>query len=105
MKDFCFNDISGFGPSIDANNFYGETMEKLAIPLKLFRKTNIPLQQILNTTADSTKGYFLEVDLKYLDVSHNNQKDFPLERTKNLLTKNSSVILKFFNWKQWVSKE
>ena len=57
---------SSFGLLIDAKNSNGGAVEKLPLPLKDFQKVDILLQQILNTTADSSFGYTFEMTKKTL---------------------------------------
>ena len=56
-------------------------MENRPLPLKDFKKVDVSLDQILNTTIDSNVGFILEVDLEYPDALHDLQ-DFPLAPTK-----------------------
>ena len=89
LKEFNATEESSYGFLVDANNLYGGVMEKLPLPLKNFRKVNVPLEQILSTDADSSIGYILEVDLEYPDDIHDSQKDFPLAPTKENIEENS----------------
>ena len=82
MKDFKADEESCFGLLVDANNLYGGVMERLPLPLKDFKKTDIPLHQILDTSVDSRIGYILEVDLEYPETIRDCQKDFPVATTK-----------------------
>lgn len=50
------------------------------LPLCNFQwhKTNINIQEILQTPDDTTVGYILEVDLEYPHKLHNTHKDYPM---------------------------
>ena len=61
-------------------------MEKLPLPLKDFKKIDVSLDQILNTT-DYDVGYILQVDSEYLDALHDLQEDLRLAPTKEYIEK------------------
>ena len=100
MKGFNANEKINFGLLIDANILYGGVMEKLLLPLKDSRKIDIPLQQILNTTAESLIGCVSEVELDYPNVLHDNQENFPIAPTDEFFEKTSLVVFKLMFWKQ-----
>ena len=61
----------------DANNLYGWAMsEYLPYDENNFDK-NVKLEDIINTRDDSDIGYFVEVDLKFLDNIKEKTKNFP----------------------------
>ena len=60
---------------IDMNNLYGGAMSEY-LPYGRFRwvkTTNETVNRILNKKDNSLHGYFLEVDLDYLENLHENQ--------------------------------
>ena len=52
---------------VDANNLYGWAISEYLPCDEIKFDRNVYLEEILNTSDDSDIGYFIEVDLKYLD--------------------------------------
>ena len=52
---------------IDANNLYGWAMSEYLPYDEIKIDRNVKLEELLNTPDHSDIGYFIEVDLKYLD--------------------------------------
>ena len=50
--------------------------------LKWVKVNNKVINRILNRSADSSYGYFLEVDLDYPEELHDSHKDFPMAPEK-----------------------
>ena len=77
---------STFGFSVDANKFYGGVMQEEFLPIGNFRFANEKsISEILNMPTNSTIGYFVEVDLEYPASIHDQQKDYPLARVKEIV--------------------
>ena len=62
---------------VDANNLYGHSMSKPLPYDEIKFDKNVRLEDILNTPDDSDVGYFIEVDIKYLDNLKEKTKIFP----------------------------
>ena len=92
MPDYKQKQQSTFILIIDANNLYGETMEKFPLPISTFEKFEKSewtyeierevLQRILNTPDDNDVGFFVEVDLIYPDELHDLHSYFSLAPRK-----------------------
>ena len=52
---------------IDANNLYGHSISQPLLYDGIKFDQNVKLEDMLNTSDDSDIGYFIEVDLKYLN--------------------------------------
>ena len=69
---------------VDMNNLYGKAMSQY-LPyggFKWIKVNNKVINRILNRSADSSYGYFLEVDLDYPEELHDSHKDFPMAPEK-----------------------
>ena len=69
---------------VDMNNFYGKAMSQY-LPYGGFKRVKVNnkvVNRILNRSADSSYGYFLEVDLDYPEELHDFHKDFPMAPEK-----------------------
>ena len=69
---------------LDMNNLYGKAMSEY-LPyggFKWVKVNNKVINRILNRSADSSYGYFLEVDLDYPEELHDSHKDFPMAPEK-----------------------
>ena len=62
---------------VDANNLYGHSMSQPLPYDEIKFDKNVELEDILNTPDTSDIGYFIEVDLKYLDNIKEKTKKFP----------------------------
>ena len=62
---------------IDANNLYGHSMSQYLPYDEIKVDNNIKLEDILNTPDDSDIGYFIEVNLTYLDNIKQKTANFP----------------------------
>ena len=62
---------------IDANNLYGHSMSQYLPYDEIKFDNNIKLEDILNTPGNSDIGYFIEVDLNYLNNMKERTKNFP----------------------------
>ena len=72
--DFC----------VDANNLYGGVMQLEKLPVADFAfNTEIPAQEISDTTHDAGIEYFVEVDLSYPLTPHDEHRNFLLAPTKD----------------------
>ena len=66
------------------NNLYGKAMSQY-LPyggFKWVKVNNKVIKRILNRSADSSYGYFLEVDLDYPEELHDSHQDFPMAPEK-----------------------
>ena len=73
----------------DANNLYGFGMsEPLPYDDIKFETQNACLEEILNTPDDNDIGYFLEVDLEYLQNIRQKTKHFPFCPENKSISKN-----------------
>lgn len=63
---------------LDANNFYGWAMSQ-PLPKSGFKwKRVMPTEdQIMKKKEDAKKGWYLEVDLEYLEELHDLHNDYP----------------------------
>ena len=105
MEDLKANEESSCGIIMDANNLCDGVLKNVSLPPKNFQEIDVPLRQILNASAASSNGFVVQVDLDYLDLADDNEKDFPLAPTRTFLTNVSSVTFKLIFRKQWLSKE
>ena len=55
---------------------------------------NVNLEEILNTSVDSDIGFFIEVDLKYLDNIKEKTKKFPFVPVKKIFPDDFSDYMK-----------
>ena len=62
---------------IDANNSYGYAMSQSLPYQDLKFDSSTDIETILSTPDNSEIGYFVEVDLKYLDEIKDKTKNFP----------------------------
>ena len=62
---------------IAANNLYGHSMSEPLPYDEIKFDNNVELENILNTPDDSDIGYFIEVDLTYLNNIKEKTKNFP----------------------------
>ena len=62
---------------VDANNLYGHSMSKPLPYDEIKFHKNVKLEDVLSTPVDSDIGYFIEVDIKYLDNIKEKTKIFP----------------------------
>ena len=62
---------------IDANNLYGHSMSQYLPDDEIQFDNTVNLEDIINTPDDNDIGYFVEVDLKYLDNIKQKTKHFP----------------------------
>ena len=62
---------------IDANNLYGHSMSQPLPFHEIKLDKNVELEDILNLNDDSDFGYFLEVDLSYINIIKQKTKSFP----------------------------
>ena len=73
---------------LDMNNLYGKAMSEY-LPyggFKWVKVNNKVINRILNRSADSSYGYFLEVDLECPENLHDKQNDFPMVPEKIKVT-------------------
>ena len=68
---------------VDMNNLYGKAMSQFIYGgFKWVTVNNKVVNRMLNRSADSPYGYFLEVDLGYAEELHDFHKDFPMAPEK-----------------------
>ena len=79
LPDFDPIQKSSFLAYIDANNLYGWAMRQ-KLPINGFKWLKKPLtrEEILNWDPQSSKGYFLDVDVHVEPEDHDRTSDFPL---------------------------
>ena len=73
---------------VDMNNLYGKAMSQY-LPyggFKWIKVNNKVINRILNRSADSSYGYFLEVDLECPENLHDKQNDFAMVPEKIKVT-------------------
>ena len=74
-----------FGAFYDVTSLYAGTMQK-RMPLDNYKwNTEITIEQILQTSENSSVGYFVEVDLKYPQYLHDLHNGLPLAPEKLLM--------------------
>ena len=69
---------------LDMNNLYGDAMSEY-LPyggFKWVKTTNEKVNRILNKKGNSLHGYFLEVDLDYPEILHDDHNDYPMAPEK-----------------------
>ena len=75
------------------NNLYGWAMSEY-LPYERFEwLKNVDELDVMSVGVESPIGYFLEVDLKYLDELHELQNDYPLAQEK--LAVSSDMLSKY----------
>ena len=62
---------------IDSNNLYGHSMSQPLPYDEIEFDKNVEFEDLLNTPDDSNIGYFIEVDLTYLDDIKEKTRNFP----------------------------
>ena len=79
---------------VDANNLNGHSMSESLPYDEIKFDNNVKLEDILNTPDDSDIGYFIEVDLKYLDNIKEKTKYLPFApvNKKNYLDDSSDYL-------------
>ena len=74
-----------FGAFYDVTSPYAGTMQKM-MPLDNYkRNTEITIEQILQTSENSSVGYFVGVDLKYPQYLHDVHNGLPLAPEKLII--------------------
>ena len=74
-----------FGPFYGVTSFYAGTMQKM-MPLDNYKwNTEIIIEQILQTSENSSVGYFVEVDLKYPQYLRDLHNGLPLAPEKLII--------------------
>ena len=99
MQSYDVNEPSKFITYLDANNLYAWAMGEY-LPysgFKLLNEKEIDKFDVNSIVENSSDGYILEVDLKYLDKLHELHNDYPLAPEKleiahNMLSKYCSNI-------------
>ena len=82
MDSFDDTKPSVFGAFFDVTSLYAGTVQQM-LPLDhCFWIDAITLSQILQTDDDSPVGYFVEVDLEYPSLLHDEHNDFSLAPEK-----------------------
>ena len=71
-----------FGAFYDVTSIYAGTMQKMMLSDNYKWNTEITIEQILQTSENSSVGYFLEVDLKYPQYLHDLNNGLPLAPEK-----------------------
>ena len=75
-----------FGFSVDANNLYGDVMQKEILPIDNFQFANeVSISEILNKPTHSTVGYFVEVEFEYPASIRDQHKDSPPAPVKEIV--------------------
>ena len=77
MSDYDSNKPSTVISYLDMNNLYGWSMSEY-LPFREFEwLKDIDELDVISVNAKSEIGYFLEVDLEYLDELHDLHNDYP----------------------------
>ena len=93
MNDYDPKKPSKFITYLDVNNLYGWTMSEY-LPYGRFKwLKNVDGFDVMSISDKSTIGYFLEVDLEYLDDLHEMDNDYPLAPEK--LAVSSNILSKY----------
>ena len=85
MEDFNPSQPTSYLMYLDSNNLYGWAMSQ-PMPTGGFEWVNYS-DQILETPADSSTGFILEVDLAYPPALHADHNDYPLAPEKMTVSK------------------
>ena len=86
LSDYDSNKPSKFITYLDKNNLYGWSMSEY-LPYKEFEWVeNVDGFNVNSINEKSEIGYFLEVDLEYLDYLHELHNDYPLAPEKLVVT-------------------
>ena len=85
MENYNNEEPTSFIQYLDANNLYGWAMSQ-AMPTGGFQWVEFT-EKLLETPADATNGYILEVDLAYPHELHPAHNDYPLAPEKLTITK------------------
>ena len=82
MDSFDPNDAATFGAFLDFTSLYAGTMQKM-MPLGNYKwNTEITIDEILQTSEESSVGLFVEVDLEYSPHLHDIHNGLPLAPEK-----------------------
>ena len=82
MDSFDPNKATTFGAFFDVTSLYAGTMQKM-MPLGNYKwNTEITIDEILQTSEESSVGYFVEVDLEYPPHLHDIHNGLPLAPEK-----------------------
>ena len=93
MNDYDSKKPSTFITYLDKNNLYGWTMSEY-LPYEEFEwLENVDEFDVNSINGKSDTGYFLEVDLEYLDELHELHNDYPLAPEK--LTVTNDMLSKY----------
>ena len=82
MKNYDPTKESKFIMYLDENNFYGWGMSQYLPYCEFKWLKNIDKLDVSSISKNSSIGYILEVDLKYLDALHSLHNDYPLAPEK-----------------------
>ena len=85
MEDFNPSQPTSYLMYLDSNNLYGFAMSQ-PMPTGGFQWIDYS-DQILDTPADSSNGFILEVDLAYPPALHADHNDYPLAPEKMTVSK------------------
>ena len=85
MENYNNEEPTSFIQYLDANNLYGWAMSQ-PMPTGGFQWVEFT-EKLLETPADATNGYILEVDLDYPASLHRQHNDYPLAPEKMKVTK------------------
>ena len=85
MENYDPSQPNSFLQYLDANNLYGWAMSQ-PMPTRGFQWIDYS-DQILDTPADSSTGFILEVDLAYPPALHADHNDYPLAPEKMTVSK------------------
>ena len=114
MKNYNNNEKSSYIVYLDANNLYGWAMSKklpdngfklldTAEPSSLERSNKINEEFIKNYNENDTKGYILEVDVKYPKRLHELHSDLPFLSERMKVNKCKKLVCNLFNKKKYVA--
>ena len=95
------NKESSYFQYLDANNLYGWAMSQ-PLPTSKFKWVEIDPDQISALAASKTKGYLLEVDVKYPIDLHNSHNDLPFMCDKMKMNKVKKLVPNLKDKKKYV---
>ena len=104
MKDYDKNKESWYIQYWDVNNLYGWAISQKP-PVNNFawiKNTSQFTEDFIKTyNQENVEGYFLEIDIQYLDKLHELHNDLPFLPGKNEKWKNQKVC-SWFTWWNWI---
>ena len=95
------NKESSYLQYLDANNLYGRAMSQ-PLPTSKFKWVEIDPDQISNLATSKSKGYLLEVDIRYPNKLHDSHNDLPFMCDKMKINKVEKLVPNLKDKKKYV---